>query len=507
MFEPCKSTAATVAHAFDAANPAYVSCEPEFISNPGNAESSTLSLDELGATITEFAGHLNAANHRWLALIAEFDRRKGWADGATQSCAHWLNWKCGLDRGAAREKVRVAHAVEHLPLISASMARGALSYSKVRALTRVAAPLNEDILLMIAEYGTAHHVEKLVRQFRRAQESAELDREAQQFAGRRLTYFHDEDGSVVLNVRLTAESGAVLLKALEVATDEFWRVDVSAATPVDDFDGSGDFDSTGDSKRTTPQRRADALALFAESYLKHGFEALSGGERQQIVVHVDAETLREATPGRCELEDGPAVAAQTARRLACDASVVTILEDEAGRPLDIGRKSRTIPPAIRRALHSRDKACTFPGCTHTRYLDGHHVRHWADGGETKLSNLVMLCRFHHRQVHEGGVKLENLNDGALRFSNEYGKRFEDPAPPHGYAHALVCQHQHSGLNIDPETAVTKWCGEPMDYCITIHNLMARQERAQRVAAETDWLSYPGKFPTAGVSRRGFAGNQ
>ena len=433
-------------------------------------------------------------------LIAEFDRRKGWADGATQSCAHWLNGKCGLDRGAAREKVRVAHALGHLPLISASMARGALSYSKLRALTRIATPLNEDTLLMIAEYGTAHHVEKLVRQFRRAQEAAELDREAQQFAGRRVTYFHDDDGSVVLNVRLTAESGAVLLKALGVATDEFWHADVSAATSVDDFDGSGDFDATGVTKRTTPQRRADALALFAESYLKHGFEALSGGERHQIVVHVDAETLREATPRRSELEDGPAVAAQTARRLACDASVVTILEDEAGQPLDIGRRSRTIPPAIRRALLSRDKACTFPGCTHTRYLDGHHVRHWADGGETKLSNLVMLCRFHHRQVHEGGVRLEILNDGALRFSNEYGKRFEDPAPPHGYAHALVCQHERSGLNIDPETAVTKWCGEPMDYGMTIHNLMARQARALRVAAETDWYSYPQKIPTYSTPR-------
>jgi hypothetical protein len=506
MFEPCKPTHSTVAHAFAAANRACVSCEPEFISGPSDAESSALSLDELGATITELAGHLNAANHRWLMLIAEFDRRKGWADGATQSCAHWLNWKCGLDRGAAREKVRVAHALEHLPLISASMARGALSYSKVRALTRVATPLNEDILLMIAEYGTAHHVEKLVRQYRRAQEAAELDREAQQFAGRRVTYFHDDDGSVVLHVRLTAESGAVLLKALEVATDEFWRADVSAATPVDnfdatgDFDGSGDFDAKGYSKRTTPQRRADALALFAESYLKHGFEALSGGERQQIVVHVDAETLREETLGRCELEDGPSVAAQTARRLACDASVVTILEDEAGQPLDIGRRSRSIPPAIRRALRSRDKACSFPGCTHTRYLDGHHVRHWADGGETKLSNLVMLCRFHHRQVHEGGVKVEILNDGALRFSNDYGKRFEDPMPPHGSGHALVCQHERSGLNIDQETAVTKWCGEPMDYGVTIYNLMARQARAQRVAAETEWPSYPGKFPTFSTPR-------
>ena len=130
------------------------------------------------------------------------------------------------------------------------------------------------------------------------------------------------------------------------------------------------------------------------------------------------------TPGRCEIESGPSLAAQTARRLSCDASLVTIVEDESGQPLDVGRKTRSIPPAIRRALRSRDAGCRFPGCTHTRFLDGHHIRHWADGGETKLSNLVMLCRFHHRQVHEGRVDVRMLDDGALRFTGARGQRFE-----------------------------------------------------------------------------------
>ncbi len=147
-----------------------------------------LSTPELEAQITELAGHLNAANRRWLALIAEFDRRKGWNDGLTQSCAHWLNWKCGIDIGAAREKVRVAHALERLPEMGAAMARGELSYSKVRALTRVACPATEQLLLGIALHGTAHHVETIVRQFRRVQEAAEVSREARQHANRRLTY-------------------------------------------------------------------------------------------------------------------------------------------------------------------------------------------------------------------------------------------------------------------------------------------------------------------------------
>src|SRR6202022_2907135 len=129
-------------------------------------EKPALTLRELEAQITELAGHLNAANHRGLGLIAEFDRRQGWSDGATQSCAHWLNWKCGIDMGAAREKVRVAHSLEKLPRISAAMARGELSYSKARALTRVACAQTEEYFLSIALHGTAAHVKNLVRQFR-----------------------------------------------------------------------------------------------------------------------------------------------------------------------------------------------------------------------------------------------------------------------------------------------------------------------------------------------------
>ncbi len=173
----------------------------------------------LEAQITELAGHLNAASHRLLTLIAEFDRRKGWADSATQSCAHWLNWKCGIDLGAAREKVRVANALETLPRIGTAMARGELSYSKVRAITRVAAPETEELLLGIALHGTAHHVETTVRCFRRAQQAEELSREARQQATRRLSYSWDEDGSLVVKASLPAETGALFLKALDVAVE------------------------------------------------------------------------------------------------------------------------------------------------------------------------------------------------------------------------------------------------------------------------------------------------
>ena len=442
----------------------------------------SLSNRELAAQITELAGHLNAANHRWLVLIAEFDRRHGWSDGFTKSCAHWLSWKCGVDLGAAREKVRVARALETLPAISAAMSTGQLSYSKVRALTRVARPETESVLLNVALSGSAHHVERLVRQFRRVLEVEELSREARQQQKRALRYHYDEDGSLMIEARLPAAAGALLLKALEAALPE---VPPASRDSQDSLHVSAGTSAAhalvGQSPPLLSARRADALAILAESFLAHGAEALNGGERHQIVVHVDEVTLRQRHSGRCELEDGPAVPVETARRLSCDAGKVEILEDEAGEPLDVGRKTRTIPPALRRALNARDKGCVFPGCSHTRYVDGHHIHHWADGGATKLSNLISLCRFHHRAVHEGGLKIERCDDGAWRFIKRNGESIEGCAPGHTRPFTtwtvIPQQHAEHGLRIDARTAATRWGGERMDYGIAIDSLLYRRRKA------------------------------
>jgi hypothetical protein len=187
------------------------------------------SIHEIASEICTLAGHLNSAQLRWLQLIAEFDRRQGWSDSATQSCAHWLNWKCGMAPGAAREKVRVARALEQLPKAAAAMASGRLSYSKAREITRVANPENEEFLLSIAEHGTATHVENLVRAYRRCQEAEELSREQRQQQSRSVMYRHDDDGSLVLTCRLPAEAGAQLLKALDIALEEL-PSDVPAGT-------------------------------------------------------------------------------------------------------------------------------------------------------------------------------------------------------------------------------------------------------------------------------------
>jgi len=445
------------------------------------------SLRELEAQITELAGHLNAAHYRWLLLIAEFDRREGWSDGSTQSCAHWLNWKCGLDLGAAREKVRVAHALEKLPRVAAAMERGELSYSKVRALTRVACAETEEYFLNVALHGTAVHVEKLVRYYRRALEAEELSREAQQQASRKVSYFYDTDGSLILKARLPAELGALVVKALDAAVNDPAVEGVSAEIAPPRDPDSAMIVQHFDERPSWGARRADALGRIAESYLKHGAAALNGGDRYQIVIHVDAETLHDGHAGRCEFEDGPSLAGETVRRLTCDASSVTIVENEEGEPLNIGRKARVIPPAIRRALSARDRGCRFPGCPNTRYVDAHHVEHWVKGGETKLSNLIQLCRFHHRQVHEGKVVVERLDDGAVRFIRPDGQAFDGIAPDHTRPlsdwRQLPQAHTQQGIHIDQHTAATRWRGEPMDYGLAVEALVQRARRGNDVSAE------------------------
>jgi hypothetical protein len=465
--------------------------ESSVCDRPFPCDQPALSLPQLRAQITELAGHLNAGHHRWLVLIAEFDRREGWSDGATQSCAHWLNWQCGIELGAAREKVRVAHALEKLPRVSAAMAAGRLSYSKVRALTRVACEGTEEYFLDIALHGTASHVEKLVRGYRRAQEAEELSREARQQATRQVSYCHDEDGSLILKARLPAEIGALLIKALDAALND----PAVSEAPVRDASAGmraktmacGIEVKAADERPSWGARRADALGRIAESFLQHGAEALNPGDRQQIVVHVDAETLREGIAGRCELEDGPSLAAETARRLACDASIVSILENAQGEPLNVGRKTRSVPPALRRALNARDRGCRFPGCSNTRYVDAHHGHHWAQGGETKLSNLALLCRFHHRQVHEGRVEIQVL-DGALRFLKPDGQSFDSAAPDHTRPLSdwgqLCARHREEHIHIDADTATTQWRGESMDYALAVEVLLHKAQRAQNVSAES-----------------------
>jgi Xaa-Pro dipeptidase len=355
-------------------------------------------LDRLGDEIAELAAHLDAATARLLELIREFDARGGWNHGF-RSCAHWLGYRAGIALGAAREHVRVARALGS-PRLADALARGELSYSKVRALTRVATPEPEEQLLAVGRAGTACHVERIVRGWRRVDRIAEARDNTRRQKARALHVYQDEDGMVVIRGRLTPEQGAVVMQALAAAGEALYQRTRTTSTPSWPEDVPAGTSSM-------EQQRADALTLLAEAALHHSLDPGAPGERYQVVVHVDAAVLADAeAPGQSVLDRGTHVPAETSQRLACDATRVIMRHDPDGRIVEVGARTRTIPPAIRRALHHRDGGCRFPGCG-LPCGQGHHLRHWAHGGPTTLSNLAMLCRHHHRAVHEEGYKVEN----------------------------------------------------------------------------------------------------
>ncbi len=416
--------------------------------------------EALARELTELCSYRYALEARFLTLLREFDTDRCWERLGLHSCAHWLNLKCGIGLNAAREKIRVANALAGLPLIAKAFAEGRVSYSKVRAMTRVAAPENEEYLMMIAKHGTAHHVEKLVRLYRRECRLRAAQKEGPN-SSRALHYHTDDDGMLVIEARLSPEQGALVLKALDAAVEQ--QPDVTAET-----------------RETISARRADALAEIAEGYLGSENVACNTADRHQVVVHVTAETLStsiadDVTAETSHVEDGPGVTAEMSRRIACDASLVRLVKDQKGEPLSIGRKSRTIPPPMRRALIARDKGCRFPGCTHTRFVDGHHIEHWANGGETSLENLVLLCRHHHRLVHEGGFTCTRRFRGNVEFRDPEGVLLRnEPAlrpVPRGEDPTAWLRHRFERLGIDDDTCVSQWyAGDRMDWDLAVFHL-------------------------------------
>jgi uncharacterized protein DUF222/HNH endonuclease len=424
-------------------------------------------LERLGEEIAELAVHLDAATARLLELIREFDARGGWNNGF-RSCAHWLSWRVGMQLGAAREHVRTARALGSLPRLASALARGELSYSKVRALTRIATPEVEERLLAIGRAGTACHVERIVRGWRRVDRIAEAREDTRRHKSRTLQVYQDEDGMVVIRGRLTPEQGAVVMQALTAARETLYRQTRSAPSWPEDVP---------EETPSMEQQQADALALVAELALHHSLDPCAPGERYQVVVHVDAAVLADAeAPGQSVLDGGTHVPAGTSQRLACDATRVVMRHDGDGRIVEVGARTRTIPPAIRRALHHRDRGCRFPGCG-LPFGQGHHIRHWAHGGPTTLSNLAMLCRRHHRAVHEEGYQVERQADGTLSFRTPSGWLLPDvppsPAVPLDPVQAIRQRNAVNGLHLPARTAYPDWQGERLDVGYAIDVLHPR----------------------------------
>ncbi len=499
-------------------------------------------LEHLGEQIAELAARITAATYQLLAMIRDFDERGGWhsAYGGFHTCAHWLSWRTGLARGPAREKVRVARALGELPALSEAMKQGRISYSKIRALTRVATPANEDELLGVAMAGTATQVERIVRAWRRVDRIEEQEQEKLRHESRHLSLWTDEDGMVVVRGRLDPEAGAALIKAVEAGCDVL-------------YDAEKENEATNPGAVPPAQRRADALGRVAEAALAGGLDKGTRGDRYQVVVHVDAPVLAEpeigdvpagtppgpssqvldvpagpprrrsgppgrsdaeaiadvpagtcrpprvhdaeimaippsaapsdvpagtspgsfGAPGQSAFENGAHVPAGTSQRIACDASKVVMTHDSDGNILDLGRKTRIISPALRRALTHRDHGCRFPGCG-LKFCDAHHVRHWGRGGETRLDNLVLLCRRHHRCVHEEGYRVQPGPNGEFQFLRPDGRPI--PAAPAfpglsddalaGLADSLI----EAGVDLEQMPAYPEWDGSALGLAWAVDTL-------------------------------------
>jgi Domain of unknown function (DUF222)/HNH endonuclease len=434
-------------------------------------------LEWLETQLCELAGHLTAATYRFLVLLGDFDERRGWAEWELPSCAAWLSWKCQLTSGTAREHVRVARAIRTLPVLSAEFAAGRMSFAKIRALTRIATPATEADLAELAGPMTAGQLERFVRAHR--QVSRADDGYADMM--RRLTWRQADDGSLSLTVRLPPADGAVVLQALRAANGDLDRQvrheeNIPADEPV-----------------ATPASLADALVEIAGAFLSGKIANAGNPDIYQVVVHVGTEALTAAPsadvsaetpighpahPSRCHIEDGPAISPATAQAIACSASISWMLHDHKGNPLDVGRRHRTPPPALRRAVRERDNyRCQYPGCN-SRKVQIHHIRHWSKGGKTKLRNLLLLCRAHHIIIHDLNYGITTAADGFVFTTADGAEIKPSPSLPGGAVDDLRACHD---ARITPDTIIPAWYGDRLNLHLAIWACFANARLAAEAA--------------------------
>ena len=459
-------------------------------------------LERLEAQICELAGHLTAATCRFLVLLGDFDDRRGWASWDMTSCAAWLSWKCQMSSGTAREHVRVARALRDLPVIRSEFAAGRLSYAKVRALTRIAAPENEAGLAEIAGPMTGNQLERFARAHRQVSQADDAAARVR----RRLTWRFEDDGSLAGTFRLPPLQAAVLLKALRAAAGDLDHPHDAVAGDVSaEASASEKPRAETEPRAETSTSLADALVAISEAYLAEKVAAADDPDVYQVIVHVgtdafippasstttpappdqgadprspappSAEAPRDvsaetpapgrpvpghpADPTRCHVEDGPAISASTTQMVACAATLSWMRHDHDGTLLDVGRRRRRPTSALRRAARERDKCrCRFPGCE-SRRVDLHHIQYWSNGGRTRLANLISLCKYHHMLIHERGYLIAAARDGRFTFSRPDGTAIPtSPALPPVDEQIDACHD----ADITPGTIIPAWYGERLD---------------------------------------------
>ena len=482
-------------------------------------------LERLEAEICDLAAHLAAATCRWLLLVGEFDRRRGWAGWGLLSCAHWLSWKCGISLKTAREQVRVSRALEELPRTRAAFGAGRISYSKTRAITRVAAADTEADWVGLATHAPAAHLDRLVSGYIKVGAADATDRRAKT----RVSWHWEADGMLRIHARLAPEEGAVVLAALRAAVErgeggdpertlerspqsgqdasplKETSAEDSPPTLVSSNSITSDASAEGLNPGTDRPSYADALVAMAEAFLQYGHGTASGADLHTVLVHISTDMLgphgsttgtasgsappltaedaesssaeehraRLAVHGRLHVDDGPALDPSTLRCILCDTSTIVMLHDTKGDILNLGRKTRRINNALRRALKERDRGCRFPGCGNRR-ADAHHWRHWVHGGETKLENLILLCRRHHRMLHDEQFVIANPQPGKFVFLRPDGQLIP-PVPtlprPHG-----TLEERHTSAGVAPVGLAPDWYGDRLDLHYAVSVLALEHER-------------------------------
>ena len=359
---------------------------------------------------------VSKAQRRLFKLIVEVDRSEAWRDAGARDLAHWLSMRYGISRWKATRWIASAHALDHLPRTAEAFETGELGIDKVVELTRFATPESEAGLIRWAERVSSgairHRGDLLARPV--------LEEIQEAHATRRVGWWFFDDGKRFgLDAELPAADGAVVAKALERLAETL---------PI----------MPGEEESCYAEvRRADALVAICSTRIGSD----PNPDRATVVVHAasaipvgndetTASGLGGTILGECELESGPVLHPETVRRLACTARIQTVVEDSSGTALRVGRMRREPTAFMLRQLRYRDRECTFPGCGDRRFAHAHHVRWWSRGGPTDLDNLVLVCTFHHRLVHELGWKLERDRSGEVRWFRPDGTRHRSgPAPP------------------------------------------------------------------------------
>ncbi|MGH3587024.1 MAG: DUF222 domain-containing protein [Pseudonocardia sp.] len=445
-------------------------------------------LNVLESELLNLAAHITAAQCRFLKLLAEFDNRHGWTGDGIYSCAHWLSWRASMDIRTATEHLRVAHALPHLPKITEAFAAGQISYSKVRAitrltgsdsstLTRMAAELAagvsdekyttvadtetaERVLLNIALSGTASHLESVVRAVRR--QHTPPGRAA---ARRSLSWQWDDDGSLVVKARLTPEEGASLIAEIDALVPARAPITHPADQPPEDLDERATEQEPGPATDRLAARRADALLALVHGSADEESGPVVERGNAQVVIHFDTTT------GTSRIAGGPEIPAATAERLSCDARVQILLDDKTNNRMYMGRARRLATPSQIAALIARDgERCLFPGCTHTRHLQCHHVLSWLFGGPTDIDNLLLICAFHHGTIHDHGYQIYRVSD-RWEFRRPDGTPIPAPTPLSGNTESLIEMNTHDQIRITENTLTPHWGGERLDLDIVLAALL------------------------------------